>query len=153
MSVGGTRQADAPTTGDFDPKLFMKVVKRFGHTAALGLDYRAHGPDWAELVLPYAPALIGVPETGVMASGPIVSLMDMATSVAIWIKRGRFQHHATLDMRIDYLRPAASGRDVVGRGECYRLTTGVAFARGIAHDGDPDDPIAHVAATFVVMAD
>jgi acyl-coenzyme A thioesterase PaaI-like protein len=38
---------------------------------------------------------------------------------------------------------------VYGRAECYKLTRRVAFVRGIAHDGDPGHPIAHVAGTFM----
>jgi len=57
----------------------------------------------------------------------------------------------TLDLRVDYLRPAVPERTVIGRGECYRLTRSIAFVRGIAHDGDPNDPVAHVAGTFIGM--
>ena len=38
---------------------------------------------------------------------------------------------------------------MIGRGECYRLTRAIAFVRGQAHDGDPADPLAHVAGTFM----
>lgn len=86
-----------------------------------------------------------------IASGPIVAMMDMATSVAVWLKRGKFEAHVTLDLRVDYLRPAVPERTVIGRGECYRLTRSIAFVRGIAHDGDPNDPVAHVAGTFIGM--
>ena len=136
-------------TGAFDPKLFMSYVRWLGHGGALGIDYVDHGPDWAELILPYDDKLIGVEETRVIASGPIISLMDMATSVAIWIRLGRFQHQATLDMRVDYLRPATPGRAITGRGECYRTTKSIGFVRGTAHDGDPADPVAHVSGTFI----
>ena len=133
----------------FDPKLFMSYVRKVGHGGALGIAYRDHGEDWAELSLPYDDRLIGVAATGVIASGPIISLMDMATSLAIWIRLGRFRHQATLDLRVDYLRPAAPGRDLVGRGLCYRTTKSIAFVRGVAHDGDEADPVAHVSGTFM----
>lgn len=139
-------------TNVFDAAQFMRYAKRVGHGAALGIDYVAHGEDWAELVLPYDPRLIGDEATGVIASGPIVSLMDMATSVAIWVKRGRFAPQATVDLRIDYLRPARSGQAVIGRGECYRITRSIAFVRGIAHDGDPGDPVAYVTGTFMATS-
>jgi uncharacterized protein (TIGR00369 family) len=136
-------------TGGFDPERFLGFVRQVGHGGALGIDYVGHGPDWVELGLAYQEKLIGVAETGVIASGPIISLMDMATSMAIWVKLGRFRHQATLDMRIDYLRPATPGRAIVGRGECYRVTTSVGFVRGLAHDGDSADPVAHVTGTFM----
>jgi uncharacterized protein (TIGR00369 family) len=98
----------------FDPARFMAYVRQVGHGGALGIDYVAHGEDWAELSLPYNANLVGMPQTGVIASGPIISLMDMATSVAIWVRLGRFRHQATLDLRVDYLRPATPGRTVIG---------------------------------------
>ena len=120
-----------------------------GHGRHLGLLYQAQGPDWVELALPYNPEQIGDPESGVIASGPILSMMDMATSLGVWMRADAFVAHATLDLRVDYLRPATPGKIVIGRGECYRLTRSIAFVRGQAHDGDPDDPLAHVAGTFM----
>jgi uncharacterized protein (TIGR00369 family) len=133
----------------FDPKLFTAFASQVGHGGALGILYVGHGPDWVELGLDYSGKLVGVRETGVLASGPIISLMDMATSMAIWVKLGRFRPQATLDMRVDYLRPAEPGRRIVGRGECYRVTKSVGFVRGLAHDGDAADPVAHVTGTFM----
>ena len=133
----------------FDPARFMAYVEKIGHGGALGIAYRAHGEDWVELALPYRPELVGVAATGVIASGPIISLMDMATSLAVWVKLGHFRHQATMDLRIDYLKPATPGETILGRGECYGLSKRVGFVRGAAHHGDPDDPIAYVTGTFV----
>ncbi len=127
----------------------LSGVKFGGHGNRLGITFHASGPDWAELALPYREDMIGDVDSGVIASGPIIALMDMATSIAIWIRRGGFVPHATLDLRIDYLRGAVPGRTVIGRGECYRLARSVSFIRGAAHDGDPDNPIAHVAGTYM----
>jgi acyl-coenzyme A thioesterase PaaI-like protein len=65
------------------------------------------------------------------------------------MKLGTFRPQATLDLRVDYLRPAVPGRAVIGRGSCYRMTRSIAFVRGFAHDGDPDDPVANVTGTFM----
>ena len=138
-------------TKGFDPKLFTSYARQVGHGGALGIDYVDHGADWVELGLDYSEKLIGVASTGVIASGPIISLMDMATSMAIWVKLDRFRHQATLDMRVDYLRPARPGSRIVGRGECYRVTKSVGFVRGLAHDCNLADPVAHVAATFMFV--
>ncbi|MCU6453578.1 PaaI family thioesterase [Sphingomonas sp. A2-49] len=128
------------------------LAHRFaGHAGRLGITYHGKGDGWVELALPYADALVGDVDSGVLASGPIIALMDMATSVAVWAKRDKFAAQATLDLRVDYLRPAVPGRTVIGRGECLKLTRAIAFVRGIAYDETPDDPLAHVAGTFMLM--
>ena len=138
----------APPISNFDPLQFLADVAP-NHGDLLGLTYFAHGADWAELALPFDPAQIGDPDRGVIASGPIITLMDVATSLSVWLKLGDFRTHATLDLRVDYLRPATPGKTVFGRGECYRITRSIAFVRGLAHDGDRNDPLAHVAGTFM----
>ena len=139
---------DAPER--FHPGDFMKRA-RGGHAVALGLRYAAHGDDWCELMLGYDRRLVSDGTSGVLASGPIVSLMDTAAGMAVWLRRGVQGPHATLDLRVDYLRPARPGEAVTGHAECYRLTRRIAFVRGIAHDGDAADPVAHVAGTYMLL--
>jgi len=141
--------ADPKSAERFDPERFMTYVRRAGHSGALGISYLCHGEDWLELSLPYDERLVGMEESGIVASGPIVSLMDMACGLSIWVRLGRFRHQATLDLRVDYLRPARPGQAIVGRGTCYDVTRSVAFVRGLAHDGDPEDPVANVTGTFM----
>jgi len=134
----------------FDPAKFFEIARNVGHGRALGLEYRDSGPDWAELALPWRKELVGVREGGILASGAIVSLIDTASGTAVWVKMGHFQPIVTLDLRLDYLRPATEGETVVARCECYKLTKSIGFVRGIAHGGDPEHPIAHSAATFML---
>ncbi len=136
-------------SGGFDFQRFAHGLGKVGHGKALGIRYHAEGSDWVELELPWNPALIGDEAAGIMASGPIFALMDNVTSLSVWQKMDGFRPQATLDFRIDYIRPARHGRAVVGRGECLRLTRSIAFVRGIAYDDAPDDPVAHVAGTFM----
>lgn len=131
----------------FDPNVLFRG--RSGHIVALGLRHVAHGEDWCELALDYDRRLISDLQTGILASGPIVSLIDTATGAAVGLRHGAMPK-ATLDLRVDYLRPAHPVATVIARGECYRLTRRIAFVRGIAHDGDPADPIAHAAGTFIL---
>ena len=136
----------------FEPERIAALMCGRAHAAFLGMHYRAHGSDWIELALPWREDLVGVAETGVFASGPIISLLDNATSMSVWIRRGAFRPQATLDLRVDYMRAAARGATVIGRGECYQIKRSIAFVRGIAHDGDPSDPVAHVVGTFMITA-
>ncbi len=137
---------------DFEPVGFIRAMSRMGHNGMMGFAYDAHGPDWTALALPYRGDLVGDPATGVLASGPIIALMDMAASIACWIRSNAFSPLATIDLRVDYLRPATPGHTVIGRAECYKLTRRIAFIRGEAHDGDPGHPIAHVTGTYMFTA-
>lgn len=136
-----------------DPRRIVEILSSRGHGKALGIAYIDHGPDWIELSLTQRPELIADPMTGVIASGPVVTLLDTATSMAGWLKRGVFQLHVTLDLRVDYLRPAKPAGHIFARGECYSLKRNILFVRGIAHDGDPDDPIAHCVGSFMSLED
>ncbi len=133
----------------FDPAKAAPILLQHGHAGWLGLKYHAHGEDWTELVLPWREDLLGEADRPVLASGPIVSLMDMASGLCIWTRMGGFNAIATLDLRVDYQRPARDRADVIGHAECYKLTRSAAFVRGIAHDGDPADPVAHIAGVFM----
>lgn len=134
----------------------QRFIQRFmagvPHLAALGIAYRAHGPDWAELEMPYKPELVGYPDAGTVASGAIYSLMDSCAGFSVFVTRGQFVPHATLDLRLDYLAVPAPGLTIVARATCYRLARAIAFVRGVAHTGDPDRPIASAAGTFMFTA-
>ena len=145
MSGGGGE----PKRG-FDPAGFFELARKIGHGRALGLEYRDSGDNWAELALPWREELVGVPETGVLASGAIVSLIDTASGTAVWVTLDKFVPIVTVDLRLDYLRPAVKGETIVARCECVKLTRRIGFVRGIAHGGDEARPIALSAATFML---
>lgn len=135
--------------------MMLDTAKRMlsGHAGEIGLHYVAHGEDWAELRFDYKPQLAINTETGILASGPIISLIDSACGAAIMAKIRQLRPMATLDLRIDYVRAAPPGRSITARGTCYRISRSVAFVRCMAHDGDPDDPVAHALATFFFTGD
>ena len=143
-------EIDALNRNGFDIERFFEIARAVGHGKALGIDYQGSGPDWAELTLEARPELIGVPEDRIVASGAIVGLVDTCCGAAVWQKLDRFEPIATIDLRIDYLRPAFEGDMLVARCECYKMTKAIAFTRGIAHTGDPERPVAHVTGTFIL---
>lgn len=121
------------------------------HNRELGLavvDFRhPSGELWMRL--PYDARLVGNPDDGMLHGGAITTLMDAACGMAVMVRLGTASRIATLDLRIDHLKPGTPGRDVVAHTECYKVTRSVAFVRGFAHHGDADDPIAAVAASFI----
>jgi len=136
--------------GGFDPRRFFELARKVGHGRALGIAYRASSGQWVELELPWREELVGVPESGILASGAIVSLLDTCGGSSVWMALGHFQPIVTIDLRLDYLRPAVQGETVIARCECYKLTRQVAFVRGMAHGGDPARPIAQATGTFML---
>ena len=138
-------------SGPFNAELLSRWVLTRAHPGWLGLRYRDHGTDWVELELPWRADLVGDERRPVLASGPIVSLMDMAAGMSIWAANGEFRPVATLDLRVDYIRPARERASVIGRVTCHRRTRSAAFVQGAAHDGDPDDPVATVAGVFMTL--
>ncbi|MEM6488519.1 MAG: PaaI family thioesterase [Pseudomonadota bacterium] len=123
---------------------------------ALGMRLHGAADGVAVLSVPYASALIGDPDTGVMHAGVITALLDTACGSAVLSAApkapgrgaggasgaqtaasgedgaGGIRATATLDLRIDYMRPARPGGRVIARAECYRVTRSVAFARAVA---------------------
>ena len=128
---------------------FHQVVP---HNRALGLEMVALEDGEARMRLPYSLDLVGNPETGVLHGGPITSLMDACCGAAVFMKLSSPAPIATLDLRIDYLRPAAAGQDVIAHATCYRLTRNVAFVRGVAFHAESGeaDPIAAAAGAFML---
>lgn len=124
-----------------------------GHSSELGLRYIGHGDDWAEIGFDYDPRLTIVEANGILASGPIISLIDSASGMSIVARIKQFRPMATLDLRIDYLRSAPPGKSIIARATCYRVTRNVAFVRCEAHDGDPDDLVAVSMSSFFFTGD
>ena len=132
----------------FDAEKFLEIAEHFGHGGALGYKYRDHGDDWVEMELPSKPALVGVAATGILASGAVISLVDACGGAAVWQKMGKFEPIATVDLRLDYLRPAHEGDTVLARCECYKVTKSIAFVRGMAFL-DEERIVANVTGTYI----
>lgn len=119
------------------------------HARELGLEVVDMGAGWGLLKIPYRPELVGNPQTGVLHGGVLTSLIDSACGLAVFCRLPRMEAIATLDLRIDYLKPATIGEDLFARAECYRLTRQIAFVRSIAYQRDPQQPVATSVATFM----
>jgi len=116
---------------------------------ALGMMLVTSEPDIVVRV-PYREDLVGDPDTGVIAGGVVTTLLDHTSARAVAKKLTEATSIATLDLRIDYMRPSRPGRDICATAYCYKVTRSVAFVRAVAYEDDPDDPVAAAQAAFML---
>lgn len=127
-----------------------QIVPNLKHCKLLGIDVLDADKGKLKLVLPYSDSIIGNPDSGVIHGGALTTLMDTACGFAAILGLDDPGICPTLDLRIDYMRPAEPGLAVIGDAEAYRVTNSVVFARGVAyHENDRENPIAHCTASFM----
>lgn len=120
------------------------------HSRELGMRLISRAPDEAVMMIPYDPRLIGDPETGVMHGGAITALLDTCCGTAVMMSSKKPSSTATLDLRINYMRPATPEKSVYAHAHCYRATRSVGFVRAVAYHENRDDPIATASAAFIL---
>lgn len=130
-----------------------RFVEGSPQSQALGLKFVAIAIGGATMAMPYNEKLIGDKNTGVIAGGAVTSLLDHAAGLAAITAFKTFTSVATLDLSIDYMRAAKPNETVIAQAHCYKTTRNVAFVRAVAHDGDPDDPVASAQIVFMTAAD
>lgn len=119
------------------------------YSRELGLRLHEVEPDWCVIKVLPDERMVGNPASGVVHGGVITALLDSCYGLAIYVKLNNLRPMATLDLRIDYLKPATPGREILGGAVCYKLGHELAFVRGSAYHDSPEDPIATSAAIFM----
>lgn len=131
-------------------KIHREFERSVPHNRALGLELLELREGEVEMRLPWAPHLVGNPETGVLHGGVITALLDACCGAAVFQSLPEPKPIATLDLRIDYLKPARPRTEVYAFARITKVTRNVAFVRAAAHHGQVDDPIATATATFML---
>jgi uncharacterized protein (TIGR00369 family) len=120
----------------------------FGHISGLSLDRAAPGQAWT--ILPYRPVFIGDSKRGVLHGGVIIAMLDESCGIAVQLALGDARAIATLDLRIDYQKPAMAGLCVRARSLCTRVARSIAFVHATAYQESEDDPVATATACFMI---
>ncbi|KAF0175354.1 MAG: hypothetical protein FD162_657 [Rhodobacteraceae bacterium] len=119
-----------------------QFIQALPFSRALGMQLTDLGPGTATIRMPWDAHLVGDPATGVLHGGAISALMDTASGASVMSHPAAPVSTATLDLRIDYMRPASPGQTITARAECHHVTRSVAFVRVVAVDDDADRPVA-----------
>jgi len=138
------------------PKGFLDALRAhlprwIPHARACGMEIVELTAAHATLTMPFREHFLADAERGLIHPGAISTLVDTTCGVALMAAAGQFERIATLDLRVDYLRPALAPKPVHCRAECYRMTDTIAFVRASAWQDNPDEPCAVSQAAFMRM--
>ena len=128
-----------------DAKRIAKALESLPHNAKLGIRL-GH----CTMYIEFRPELIGDPGRGVLHGGVVTTLIDATASAAVYTSIAPDRSLATLDLRIDYLRPAKPDKRLYATAELYRLTRRIAFVRASAYQDDPGNQVANCVASFMI---
>ena len=120
------------------------------HAAALGMELVSIGHGQGVMRAAWREELVGDPETDVIAGGVVTALIDHTCGLAVNSANETPMPIATLDLRIDYMRPAAPRTGIICEAQCYRLTNSIGFVRAEAWDVDRGDLVATAQAAFML---
>jgi uncharacterized protein (TIGR00369 family) len=140
--------ADVP---DIVREMAQNMTTSVPQAAALGVRFVSISWARGSLEVPWREDLVGDPDTGVIAGGVVTSLLDHTCGMAMAAAAGEEPFStATLDLRIDYMRPAAPRSGVIAEAHCYKLTRTIGFVRAEAWDVDRSDLVATAQAAFIL---
>ena len=127
-----------------------KIMSHVPWAKALGFELTGIEQGRAFAKVAWREDLVGDPDSGVIHGGVLTALLDNLCGVAANTALKEPKSMATLDLRIDYMRPAEKGRDILAEAECYHTTRNVAFTRAWAFHESREKVIATAAGAFAL---
>ena len=127
-----------------------QFIAALPHCRALGMSLDSVGHGEAAISMPYDQRFVGDPATGVIHGGAVSALMDTCCGAAVMSHPDGPIATATIDLRIDYMRPAKPEQRIFAKASVYHITRTVAFVRATAMDEDSDRPVATATGAFTV---
>lgn len=131
------------------PNLVASFLSGIPYCRASGMSLVSIEKGRASLKLPGSPTWTGDAQRQLIHPGCSSVLADSACGMAVSSSLDTLEPIATLDLRMDYLRPATAGADLICEAHCYRLTRHIAFVRGDVFQSGDAEPVAAVIAAFM----
>jgi uncharacterized protein (TIGR00369 family) len=151
MTDDSGNEPDEPGPGGHDTaRIARRFIEAIPFSGALGMRLEEIGDGVAVISMPWDKRLVGEPRTGVIHGGAVSALMDTCGGAAVMSHPEAPAATATIDLRIDYMRPATPGQRITARAVCYHVTRSVAFVRAEAFDDDAHRPVAAATGAFTV---
>ena len=119
------------------------------HARECGVVVEHLGADGVRLCLPFREDWLGDPERGLIHTAVVSFLIDNAAGVAALAALPGPGRVATLDLRVDYLRPALRDLPLHCEARCLRRTRQIAFVQSEVWQGERAQPVASSQATFM----
>lgn len=130
--------------------LAARIRSYYGKLSGLTLERMQPSEAWTSL--PYLPVFVGDSETGVLHGGVVTALLDETAGLSVQLALDKPTVIATLDLRIDYQRPATPGVALQCHSHCYRVTRSIAFIRAEAYQESEADPVATATGCFMIAS-
>jgi uncharacterized protein (TIGR00369 family) len=138
--MGKQHEGDAALEEYFEGlKHFFEERIRFN--ALLRMKVEHLGPGTATLRVPYFDDLVGDPFRPALHGGVVSTLVDTVGGMAAFTAVRPGDRVATVDLRVDYLLPAAPA-DLIGEAKIVRIGNRVAVCDMLVHQGDPQRHVA-----------
>ena len=136
-----------------DPAVRAGIASRFNaripYNQAIGLRVVDVSTDRIVTALAYREDFLGDPTAGLWHTAVGLSAADSTCGLAVFLALPGLESIATLDLRMDYLRPAVAGHDLRIEAECYHLTRCVGFVRATLHQGERERAVSLCTAAFM----
>lgn len=132
------------------PLLTRVIEELIPFNRYLGVRVVELGDGSARLELPFRREYVGNPLRQALHGGTISMLLDTTGGAAVWTQIRRDDLLSTVDLRVDYLRPA-SPENLIASGRVVRLgnRVGVVELRAF-HRGEDERPVAAGTAVYSV---
>ena len=144
------KDRQAPRRAAYQAQIARQFIEAIPFSRALGMSLDEIGDGVAVISMPWAETIVGEPQTGVIHGGAVSALMDTCGGAAVMCHPYAVSGTATIDLRIDYMRPAMPHQTITARAECYHVTRSVAFVRAKAWDDDAARPVATATGAFTI---